>query len=124
MDLLKLERGNPVRVCCCLQCMAIQSGNIIRNFIYRDEEKEMLHCSNRAMVAINAIAILLFFTAKADSIWRNKQRITEEESLHIGHKTPGWSSTRLSSCPLSGFLGRATPPTRQALAGIRWRHGR
>ncbi|KAK7957361.1 uncharacterized protein PG986_006583 [Apiospora aurea] len=65
--------------------MAVQLGNIIGNFIYREDDKPLYRRGNGTLVALNILAIFLFFATKAYYMWRNKQRgavwgaITEEE---------------------------------------------
>ncbi|KAK6819356.1 allantoate permease [Apiospora arundinis] len=81
--------------------MAVQMGNIIGNFIYRDDDKPMYRRGNGALVAINIIAVFLFFATKAYYMWRNKQRetiwnaMTEEERRAYTRDTRLQGSRRL-----------------------------
>ena len=81
--------------------MSVQLGNIIGNFIYRDDDKPMYRRGNGALVAINVVAIVLFFATKAYYMWRNKQRetiwnaMTEEERRAYKKDTRLQGSRRL-----------------------------
>ncbi|KAK7981313.1 allantoate permease [Apiospora saccharicola] len=81
--------------------MAVQLGYITGNFIYRDDDKPLYRRGNGALVAINVLAIFLFFATKAYYMWRNQQReaiwnaMTEEERMAYTRDTRLQGSRRL-----------------------------
>ncbi|KAK8050844.1 allantoate permease [Apiospora rasikravindrae] len=81
--------------------MAVQLGNIMGNFIYRDDDKPLYRRGNGTLVANNVLAIFLFFATKAYYMWRNKQRdavwdaMTEEERRAYTKDTRLQGSRRL-----------------------------
>ncbi|KAK8079369.1 allantoate permease [Apiospora hydei] len=84
-----------------LRQMAVQLGNVIGNFIYRDDDKPLYRRGNGTLVALNVLAIFLFFATKAYYMWRNKQRdavwgaMTEEERRAYAKDTRLQGSRRL-----------------------------
>ncbi|KAI2624529.1 MFS general substrate transporter [Xylaria nigripes] len=81
--------------------MAVQSGNVIANFIYRDDDKPLYRRGNSVLFAINVLAIVLFGLTKLYYVWRNKQRdriwnsMTEEERKNYVADTSIVGSKRL-----------------------------
>ncbi|CAJ2508963.1 Uu.00g139890.m01.CDS01 [Anthostomella pinea] len=81
--------------------MAVQTGNVIANFIYEDDDKPLYHRGNTALFAINVLAIALFLLTKAYYVWRNKQRdkiwnaMTEQERTDYIANTTLVGSRRL-----------------------------
>jgi hypothetical protein len=54
--------------------VAVQCGGIIAANIYRDDDKPLYKRGNRTLIGINALAISLFFFAKAYYVTVNKSR--------------------------------------------------
>jgi hypothetical protein len=54
--------------------MNVQLGNVIANFVYRDDDKPKYRRGNSALIGINVLCIILFLSTKFYYIWRNKQR--------------------------------------------------
>lgn len=81
--------------------MSVQLGNIIANFIYRDDDKPYYRRGNRHLFIINLLAIVLFLFTKAYYIWRNKQKervwnaLSKEEQQHYIKNTRLQGSRRL-----------------------------
>ncbi|KAI1174761.1 MFS general substrate transporter [Nemania sp. FL0916] len=81
--------------------MAVQTGNVIGNFIYLDNDKPLYHKGNSALFAINALSIVLFVGTKLYYVWRNKQRervwngMTEDERTAYIANTRTVGSRRL-----------------------------
>lgn len=81
--------------------MSVQLGNIIANFIYRDDDKPYYRRGNMNLFAINLLAIVLFLLTKAYYIWRNKQKdrvwnaLSKEEQEHYIKNTRLQGSRRL-----------------------------
>ncbi|KAG8163266.1 hypothetical protein KVR01_006563 [Diaporthe batatas] len=81
--------------------MSVQLGNIIANFIYRDDDKPYYRRGNRQLFIINILAIVLFLFTKAYYIWRNKQKdrvwnaLTKEEQEYYIKNTRLQGSRRL-----------------------------
>ncbi|KKY31370.1 putative allantoate permease [Diaporthe ampelina] len=81
--------------------MSVQLGNIIANFIYRDDDKPYYRRGNRNLFIINLLAIVLFLFTKAYYIWRNKQKdriwnaLSKEEQEHYIKNTRLQGSRRL-----------------------------
>ncbi|KAI1186765.1 MFS general substrate transporter [Nemania serpens] len=65
--------------------MAVQTGNVIGNFVYLDNDKPLYKTGNSILFAFNALSIVLFLLTKVYYVWRNKQRdrvwdaMTEDE---------------------------------------------
>lgn len=81
--------------------MSVQLGNIIANFIYREDDKPYYRRGNWNLFIINLLAILLFLFTKAYYIWRNKQKdriwnaLSKEEQEHYIKNTRLQGSRRL-----------------------------
>lgn len=75
--------------------MAVQLGYITGNFIYRDDDKPLYRRGNGSLVAINVLAILLFFATKAYYMWRNKQRDQRWDSMPEEERRAYTRDTRL-----------------------------
>ncbi|KAI8947546.1 major facilitator superfamily domain-containing protein [Xylaria longipes] len=81
--------------------MAVQTGNVIGNFIYLDDDKPLYKRGNSVLFAINILSILVFLLTKVYYVWRNKQRdrvwnaMTEEERNHYIANTTTTGSKRL-----------------------------
>jgi hypothetical protein len=65
--------------------MAVQTGNVIANFVYLDDDKPLYKRGNTILFAVNIVAIVLFILTKLYYVRKNKQRdiiwnaMTEEE---------------------------------------------
>jgi hypothetical protein len=81
--------------------MSVQLGNIIANFIYRDDDKPYYRRGNRQLFIINLLAIVLFLFTKAYYVWRNQQKervwnaLSKEEQKHYITNTRLQGSRRL-----------------------------
>jgi len=81
--------------------MGVQLGNIVSNFIYRDDDKPYYHRGNLDLVGINLLAIAVFILTKVYYVWRNRQKekgwnaMTEDEQNEYRKATRLRGSRRL-----------------------------
>ncbi|KAI1498719.1 major facilitator superfamily domain-containing protein [Biscogniauxia marginata] len=75
--------------------MSVQTGNIVANFIYADDDKPLYRRGNSVLFAINLFAIVLFILTKFYYMWRNKQRDRIWNALTEQEKADYISNTRL-----------------------------
>lgn len=65
--------------------MAVQTGNVIGNFVYLDNDKPLYKTGNSILFAFNTLSIALFILTKLYYVRRNKERdrvwngMTEDE---------------------------------------------
>ena len=71
------KNSNSVRtraISAALYNMFVQTGNIVANNIYRDDDKPLYRRGNKIILGITSFNIFLFYFVKAFYIWRNKVR--------------------------------------------------
>jgi len=81
--------------------MFVQLGNVIANFIYRNDDKPLYHRGNTNLIVINLLVILLFIFTKVYYVTKNKIRdkkwnaMTAEEQSEYKRNTKLVGSRRL-----------------------------
>jgi hypothetical protein len=78
------KNSNAVRtraVSAALYNMTVQSGNIIANNIYRDDDRPLYTRGNKILLAICCWNICLFYFVKAFYIWRNKVKAKKWDAM-------------------------------------------
>jgi len=81
--------------------MAVQLGNIIASYIYRDDDKPLYHRGNQNLFIVNLLAIGVFLFTKVYYILRNRQKerawnaLTEEQKNEYRRTTKLQGSRRL-----------------------------
>ena len=73
----------------------VQLGNIVANFIYRDDDKPYYRRGNMDLFAINVLAIMLFLLTKVYYVWRNRQKEKAWNALSKEEQDEYVKNTRL-----------------------------
>jgi len=76
--------------------MAVQLGNIISTFIYRNDDKPLYHRGNTDLIIINILIILLFLFTKFYYVTRNKRRDRKWNSMTAEEQYDYKTNTKLS----------------------------
>ncbi|KAJ3536089.1 hypothetical protein NM208_g6870 [Fusarium decemcellulare] len=90
------RNSNTVRtrtVSAALYNMAVQLQSIISSNIYRDDDKPAYRRGNRVLVGITCLNFVLYLSAKAYYVWRNKLRDKEWDGLTNDQKQEYLSTT-------------------------------
>lgn len=75
--------------------MAVQTGNVIGNFVYLDNDKPLYKTGNSILFAFNILSIALFLLTKVYYVWRNKQRDRVWNAMTEDERTAYIADTKL-----------------------------